>query len=127
MRGSIVIIVPGHALHEKGLQRQIGVGTLVSSQGGRRPGDKPLFGRRSNACFVPPSVYIGFRLFVLPRVPSGHCLRCPGGNRDGCFLGGPIRRRPVLPCPTLPRPSAVRRPVPTRPWYVRVLGQTTFE
>ena len=25
-------IRPGHALHEKGLQRQIGVGTLVSSQ-----------------------------------------------------------------------------------------------
>ena len=24
--------VPGHALHEKGLQRQIGVGTLVNSQ-----------------------------------------------------------------------------------------------
>ena len=27
--------VPGHALHEKGLQRQKGVGPLVSSQGGR--------------------------------------------------------------------------------------------
>ena len=25
-------LIPGHALHEKGLQRQIGVGTLVSSQ-----------------------------------------------------------------------------------------------
>ena len=25
-------VIPGHALHEKGLQRQIGVGTLVSSQ-----------------------------------------------------------------------------------------------
>ena len=24
--------IPGHALHEKGLQRQIGVGTLVNSQ-----------------------------------------------------------------------------------------------
>ena len=24
--------IPGHAVHEKGLQRQIGVGTLVSSQ-----------------------------------------------------------------------------------------------
>ena len=25
-------IIPGHALHEKRLQRQIGVGTLISSQ-----------------------------------------------------------------------------------------------
>ena len=27
-----VHIIPGHALHEKGLQRQIAVGTLVNSQ-----------------------------------------------------------------------------------------------
>ena len=26
------MLIPGHALHEKGLQRQIGIGTLVSSQ-----------------------------------------------------------------------------------------------
>ena len=25
-------VIPGHALHEKGVQRQIGVGTLVNSQ-----------------------------------------------------------------------------------------------
>ena len=59
---------PAHALHEKGLQRQIGVGTLVSSQERRtlfRPGDKPRMNRWSTADFVPPSVYIGFRLFVL--------------------------------------------------------------
>ena len=30
-----------------------------------RPGDKPLINRWSTADFVPPSVYIGFRLFVL--------------------------------------------------------------
>ena len=29
---SATIIIPGHALHEKGSQRQIGVGTQVSSQ-----------------------------------------------------------------------------------------------
>ena len=28
----IITTIPGHALHEKGLQRQIGVGTLVNSQ-----------------------------------------------------------------------------------------------
>ena len=27
-----VFLIPGHALHEEGLHRQIGVGTLVSSQ-----------------------------------------------------------------------------------------------
>ena len=27
--------VPGHALHKKGLQRQMGIGTLLSSQGER--------------------------------------------------------------------------------------------
>ena len=29
---SMPLEIPGHALHEKGLQRQIGVGTLVNSQ-----------------------------------------------------------------------------------------------
>ena len=42
------------------------------------------------------------------------------GTRDGCFLGEPIRRRPVLPG-LAPRRPAVRRPDPTRPRYVRVL------
>ena len=28
----VVCAIPGHALHEKGLQRQIAVGTLVNSQ-----------------------------------------------------------------------------------------------
>ena len=28
----LAIFIPGHALHEKGLQRQIAVGTLVNSQ-----------------------------------------------------------------------------------------------
>ena len=40
--------VPGHALHEKGLQRQIGVGTLGQQTGTKsafRPGDKPLINR----------------------------------------------------------------------------------
>ena len=36
--------IPGHALHEKGLQRQIGVGTLVSSQE-RRALAVPLINR----------------------------------------------------------------------------------
>ena len=39
-------IIPGHALHEKGLQRQISVGTLVSSQE-RRALAVPLINRSS--------------------------------------------------------------------------------
>ena len=29
---ALFIPIPGHALHEKGFQRQIGVGTLINSQ-----------------------------------------------------------------------------------------------
>ena len=39
---------PGHALHEKGLQRQIGVGTLVSNQERSAPA-VPLINRLSSA------------------------------------------------------------------------------
>ena len=46
--------------------------------------------------------------------------------RVGCLLGEPIRRRPVLPGPAPPRRPAVRRPDPTRPWYVRVVDSTTL-
>ena len=44
-----------HPLHEEGLQRQIGVGTLVSSQE-RKPLFVSLVKRWSTADFVPPSV-----------------------------------------------------------------------
>ena len=64
--------IPGHALHENGLQRQIGVGTLFSSQERRALAvplinrlsttGQPRVNRWSTADFVPPSVYIGFRL-----------------------------------------------------------------
>ena len=46
------------------------------------------------------------------------------GTRDRCLLGEPIRRRPVLPGSAPPRCPAMRRPDPTRPWYVRVLEST---
>ena len=58
--------IPGHALHEKGLQRQKGVGPLVSSQEHRAlpvprcnrlsTAYKPVVSRLSNACLDPPSV-----------------------------------------------------------------------
>ena len=51
-------------MHEKGLQRQKGVVPLVGSQK-QRALLVPLINRGSTGDFVPPSVYIGFRLFVL--------------------------------------------------------------
>ena len=54
-QNSNVELFPGHALHEKGLQRQIGVGTLVSSQE-RRALFVPRIYRGLTAGFVPPSV-----------------------------------------------------------------------
>ena len=48
------VLIPGHALHEEGLQRQIGVGTLVSSQE-RRALFVLLIKRWSTAGFVLPS------------------------------------------------------------------------
>ena len=66
---------------KKGLQRQKGVVPLVSSQEERallvplinrlQTADKPVVNRLSTADFVPPSVYIGFRLFVLLGRRSG--------------------------------------------------------
>ena len=63
----VCFVIPGHALHEKGLQRQIGVGSLVSSQermalfvaliNGRSTGGQPVVSRWSTAGFVPPSVF----------------------------------------------------------------------
>ena len=50
-------IIPGHALHEESLQRQIGVGTLISSQQ-QSELPVPLIIRRSTAGFVPLPIYI---------------------------------------------------------------------
>ena len=115
-------------MHEKGLQRQIGVGTFGQHPGtksGRRPAGKPWAHRLSTARCVPPSVYTGFRLLVLPERRSGKLLSMPwkpwGGNRVGYFLGERTRRRPVLPGLARPRRPAVRPPAPTRPWHGRVL------
>ena len=98
-------------MHEKGLQRQIGVGPLVSSQE-RRAAVVPRINRSSTGYRVPPSVYMGFRLFVLPKRRSGQLSSMPGGKRDGCLLGEPTRRRPVLPGPAPPPRRAPPRPDP---------------
>ena len=56
------------ACHEKGLQGQKSVVPPFGSQEQSAllvPADKPLINRWSTAEFVPPSVYIGFRQFVI--------------------------------------------------------------
>ena len=68
--------------------------------------------RGSMASFVPPSVYIGFPLFVLPKSCSGQFDDAPGGERVGCLLGEPSRRRPVLLRPAPPLRRAPLRPDP---------------
>ena len=69
-RSSPICLCSRTCLHEKGLQRQKGVVPLVSSQE-QRALLVPLINRGSTGHFVPPSVYIGFRLFVLLGIRSG--------------------------------------------------------
>ena len=111
IRITIVIIIPGHALHEKGLQRQIGDGTLVSSQE-RRALAVPLINRGSTADFVPPSVYIRFRVFVLPKRRPGQFLRLAGGQEGGLSPG---RIDTTASRPTQPRSPSPPRRAPPRP------------
>ena len=51
-RKTTTLAIPGHALHDKGVQRQIGVGTLVSSKE-RRAAVVPVINRLATAGFVP--------------------------------------------------------------------------
>ena len=107
-------------------------GTLVNSQQ-RRALAVPVINRLSTACqpLVNRSLCssIGLHSISLVRASRGTPRRSffhrLGGKRV-CFLLGEQsrRRRPVLPVPARPRRPAGRRPVPTRPGYVRVLDST---
>ena len=117
----ILFRIPGYALHDKYLQRQLGVGTLVSSSG-RRPNDKPWVNRglcspiglKNRISFV-RACEVSFRRFVFGSLES---------VLVGCLLRGSTRRRPVPLGPAPLRPTAVRRLDPTRPFCVRVSGST---
>ena len=108
---------PGHALHEKGLQRQIGVGTLLSSQKRRA-----LFVPRFNRTFCSST---GLHRISFVRASEETFTRVLfgtlSGTKERCPLGEPNRRRPFRPGPAWPRRRAVHRLAPTRPWYIRVL------
>ena len=102
--------VPGHALHEKGLQKQRGVGSLVSSQE-RRAGFVPRINRTSTGRQPDVLFLIGLHGFLLARA-SEETFRTAvfdalEGTRDVCLLDEPIRRRPVLPGPALSRRPAM--------------------
>ena len=104
---------PGHALHEKGLQRQIGDGTLVSSQE-RRAAVVPRINRVSTADFVPPSVYIGFALFALPKKSFKTLSSMPWRAR-GSVVSWANRPVGVPSYPAPPRPAAPPCAAPPRP------------
>ena len=108
--------IPEHALHEHILQKQKGVGPLVSSQEGRAA-VVPQINRSSIArqpvVVFPGSVYIGLNhMFVPPkkypgRLPSVLDVR----NNKSC----PGRTAPPSFCPAPPAPPASPRIPPPQP------------
>ena len=102
--------VPEHALHEKDLQGQKGVDTLVRSQK-RSALLAPLINQLSTAVFVPLPIYIKFRMVVLLKNSSTCLFGVWEGTRAGSLLGEPILRPPVLP----PRSAPTFRRAPPRP------------
>ena len=109
-------------MHEKGLQRQIAVGTLVNSQQRRalavpvinrgQTGYQPVINRLSTGRFVPPPVYLGFPLFVLAKRRSEQLFTAPWRAR-GTVAFRADRNVGTLFCPGSPR-LAVRY-APCRP------------
>ena len=104
----LMSMIPGYALHEKGLQRQISNGPLVSSQE-RRAAVTPRINRWSTAGCVPQSVYIGFVCSRFRSVVQYSCLRCFGGQEG---RSSPGRSVPSASCPAPPRRASPPRPDP---------------
>ena len=116
---------PGHALREKGSQRQIDAGTLAQQPGtksGRNAADKLRVKR--GVCSPIGSNGVSF-VRASRGTPRSVFFDRLGNKKAAYFLGEPTRRRPVLPVPAPPRRPAVRRPVPNRPLHIRVLGSTS--
>ena len=100
-------------------------GPQPGTKSGRRPADKPLYQPRVNRLFL-SSCGLNRISFVRACEESFRTVvfDALGGERVGCVLGKPTRRRLVLPGPAPPRRPALRCPEPIRPWYVRVLDST---
>ena len=105
---------PGHALHEKGLQRQMGVGPLVSSQE-RKALMAPVVNRLSNGDFVPPSVLSTISLVRAPEESLRTVFSICWGAR-GRVVSWPDRPNGVqcYPAPPLSPPRRAP-PRPERP------------
>ena len=89
--------------------------SAARTKSARGPADKPRMNRLPTAGFVPPSVYIGFPVFVLAKERSGQlCPRYPGGL-EGRLASGPpdpSASRSARPRRALPPRHAPRRPGP---------------
>ena len=102
------LTIPGHALPEKGLQRQNGVGPLVSSEE-QRPLLVPRFNRLLIGC--QPLVWFLYRFTQSLVRASGETFRrrvfdALEDTSDASLLSELFCRRPALPSPTsLPRRS----------------------
>ena len=120
--------IPGHALHEESLQRQLGDGTLFSNQ--KRRAAFVLRIKRLPTGRQPVVVFLhrftwGFVCSCFQRHAQGGCL-LPSGGYEGRFSPGRTDPSASLSRPAPPRCPAVRRSVLTRPWYVLVSGSTGY-
>ena len=114
--------IPGHALHEKGLQRQKSLGPLVSNQE-ERALLLPVINRGSTADFVPA---FGLHRISLVRASGeafkGRVFDALEGTRNSRPLGDQFCWHPVVPDIA---PPSVGRPDPNRSWYVPVSDSTS--
>ena len=129
----------GHALHEKGLQRQKkrrSIGQPPGTKSGRRPADKPRIIAYQTPVVFFDSFYIGFCLFVLPKGRPGRVSSVPWKSKSTIVLWAhrPASLRPAPSCPdppclATPGSASPRRPAvpcsePPHPRYVQVWGST---
>ena len=103
-------LIHGHALHEKGLQRQLG------QQPGTKSARGPVDKSRVNCWFCSP---VGLHRVIFGRASGGVfntvVFDGRGRKKDDCFLGDQTRRHPTLPRPAPPRrPPCAGPPRPIR-------------
>ena len=105
--------IPGHALLEKDLYRQISIGTQVNTQE-RKALFVPLV--KHWFCSSVDSDYESYISFFRRDVLEG--------NRQGCLLAGLTKQCPVLPSPAPPPRHGLPRP--ERPVVCPGLGFDTL-
>ena len=133
-RSSFVSVTCSHVKHVResmpGFSETIKrryVGQQPGTMSGHRPADTPLINRWSTAGFVPPSVCIGIRVFVLPETCAGGFLSMVW-RVTGTFVFWANRPVGVPSCPSPPRPAAPPCTAPSRPacgmsgFWIRQVG-----